>query len=553
MILRGWQAADPQRDMQWGPVLVLALLFAIEALAFFHYAQREILWHQPEFYDQAVYLISSYQIEAGLRSGSLHDLVEGLSRQIDSALPLEGAGLAVIFGGDRLPRLFVNFAFFCLAQLVVFRTVQCLTGRSIYGIATVGLLLSQAFLFQPAGGMFDFRLDFTAACLFGVWLCSLLCAARHSLASGVAMTMLAAAALLLHRFVVSIQMLPVLVLLTVACAASAVTYRTAQSWLRLRHAGLSLLLTFVMIGCYAAWKWAAISNYYVEGHLVGDEKIARAHEMGLFMLFDHMMFYPRSIAQGQLGSNFMGLAAAGLVIAAAIASGSRRQTELIGLCASAAILPLAVLTVDVSKSMVVASVAALPMALGVCLICFSPGETRRTATVFTAMLFITGGGLTAAMRLAEPMFSNSRTELMAATALARDVGRQIAASGWQEPIYLSVDAMTSRVNVPAMTVLIREETGKLYNLQMALGARVDAFDQSSMEADLAQSHLLVTTPYAGAGPLPFDASMKAFRRAFEASLRQDFSPVGTYGEGAGKLTLYVRRTAPATAHQDVKG
>ena len=68
MILRGWQAADPQRDMQWGPVLVLALLFAIEALAFFHYAQREILWHQPEFYDQAVYLISSYQIEAGLRA-----------------------------------------------------------------------------------------------------------------------------------------------------------------------------------------------------------------------------------------------------------------------------------------------------------------------------------------------------------------------------------------------------------------------------------------------------------------------------------------------------
>lgn len=113
--------------------------------------------------------------------------------------------------------------------------------------------------------------------------------------------------------------------------------------------------------------------------------------------------------------------------------------------------------------------------------------------------------------------------------------------------------MTSRVNVPAMIALIREETGKLHNLQMALGARVDAFDQASMEAALAQSHLLVTTTYAGAGPLPFDASMKAVRSAFEASLKQDFSSVGTYGEGAGKLTLYVRRMAPTAVHQDVKG
>lgn len=550
MILKGWQAAGPQRDWREGAVLLL--LFAIEAMVFLHYARREILWHQPEFYDQAMYLIRSYQIEDSLRAGDWHGVFEGLTRQIDSALPLEGAGLALIFGGSRVPRLFVNLMLLCLAQLMVFITLRSLTGRSLYGFAAIGLLLSQAFLFQPAGGVFDFRFDFAAACLFGVWLCTLLSADQRSLAAGLCLTTLAGFALLLHRLVAGVHMLPVLVVLTVLCAVNVGTARTAEGSLRLQHASLSLLLTLLMIGGYAALRWPAISDYYIEGHLVGDEKIARAHEMGLYSLVDHVTFYLKSLLEAQLGAGFVILAGLGLVIAASVASSGRRQADAIGLCVAATVLPLAALTIDVSKSAVVASVAAIPAALAVCLICFSCGEKRRAAVIMTSILFMLGGAGTAAMRVNEPVFTVNRAAFETSRALARDVARQIADNGWQQPIYLSVDAMTSRINVPALDALIREQTGKLHNLQMALGARVDAVGQADMEAELSRSQLLVTTPHAGAGPLPFDRSMKTLHSAFEARVKQDFRAVGTYGEGPDKLTLYVRRTVPDRGTQDLR-
>ena len=477
----------------------------------------------------------------------------GLTRQIDSALSLEGAVMALIFGGSRLPRLFVNFALLCLAQIVVFETMRTQTGRSIYGFAAIGLLLSQAFLFQPAGGLFDFRLDFAAACLYGIWLCSLLSADQRNLTAGVGLTMLAGLALLLHRLVAGIQMLPVLILLTVYSLISFMWQRTADRGRRLWHAISSLLLTLLMVTAYSASKWKAIAAYYVDGHLVGDEKIARAHEIGLFNLVDHALFYPRNLAQGQLGTAFVVLAGIGLLIAAALASGDRRQPRVIGLCMVAAVLPLATLAIDVSKSPVVASVASIPVALAVCLVCFTRGEKRHLGGLVTALTFMIGGGAAATSRMNEPTFTLDRPQLEANGALAAEVARQVTGNGWQGPIYLSVDAMTSWVNVPAMEALIRERTGRLHNLQMGLGARVDSFDLAGMETELARSQLLVTTPYAGLGQMPFDASMKTLQADFEARVSRDFQRIGSFGDSPDSLILYTRRRPLPAADQGLGG
>lgn len=551
IVPEGREAADLQN--RWRDRAVLFLLFALEAWLFIGYAHREILWHQPEFYDQAIYLISSYEVESGLRAGNLQAVLEGLTRQIDSALPLEGAGLALVLGGSRLPRLVVNLVLLCVAQLVVMRTVRLLTGHSLYGFAAVGLLLSQAFLFQPAGGLFDFRFDLAAACLYGIWLCSLLCAGRRSLAKGLALTMLAALALLLHRLVAGLQMLPVLVVLTLLAAVSFIRHRTPDRLLRLQHAVSSLFLTFIMLAAYVALRWKAISDYYVEGHLVGDEKIARAHELGLFDLAGHLWFYPVNLAQQQLGTAFVVLAGLGLLVAAAFASGGRRQAVPIATCAAAAILPLAALAIDVSKSPVVASITCLPCVLLVCLICFAPGEKRRVAQIAIALVFIAGGCIAAAARLREPVFTAARPHYEAVTDLAREVVRQIDTNSWPAPVYLSVDAMTSRINVPALDSFIYEQTGKLHHLQMGLGARVDAFDVRLMEAELARSKLLITTPYAGVGSLPFDKSMKALQATFEAQVAEKFQPIATFGTGADEITLHARRPAPIGETRDTGG
>jgi hypothetical protein len=63
---------------------------------------------------------------------------------------------------------------FAILQLFAFYTARTVWGNRTYGYLTVGLIVCQMTPWLGTGGLFDFRMDFIAYCLFGVWVCAAL-------------------------------------------------------------------------------------------------------------------------------------------------------------------------------------------------------------------------------------------------------------------------------------------------------------------------------------------------------------------------------------------
>src|SRR5262249_55260118 len=92
-------------------------------------------------------------------------------------------------GASRLSALTLNFIHFALLQVALAWVLLWLSKRWSVALFAVGLLLTAGAPFWWVGGLMDFRIDFMAMSLFGVFACLLLrsgvCASRGwSLAAG---------------------------------------------------------------------------------------------------------------------------------------------------------------------------------------------------------------------------------------------------------------------------------------------------------------------------------------------------------------------------------
>jgi hypothetical protein len=168
-------AGASQRDERWSPLL-FGILFALEISAFFVHIASDVAPFYPPGYDQAVYLTRAYNLAIAVRS-------EGIERLLDPFLgpfqangflfPVQGALGGMLIGSLRAGALSVNLLAFLGLQVVVFLRFRSIVGRSITWIA-VALILAMKSPFMGAGGIYDFRIDFFALCLFGIWCCAVL-------------------------------------------------------------------------------------------------------------------------------------------------------------------------------------------------------------------------------------------------------------------------------------------------------------------------------------------------------------------------------------------
>src|ERR1700691_5273088 len=150
---------------------IIAALLIFQAVIFYNYYCREVAWDVPENNDQTDFLSQSYGIQDAVLNHGIGGLWHGLGdprwRTGNGwVYPWEGAIIAIVFGGGRLPRLAVNFIAFAVLQWVGFHTARRVWGRRAYGYALLGLILAENSPWFFAGGLFDFRMDFPAYCLF---------------------------------------------------------------------------------------------------------------------------------------------------------------------------------------------------------------------------------------------------------------------------------------------------------------------------------------------------------------------------------------------------
>ncbi len=552
---------------------VLLGLIALEALLFFSFYMREIAWYPPDNFDQASYLIETYRLQERVFANGLGQLWKVFWSQGHAAgvlFPIEGALAGIIIGGTRLPQLCVLFLGFCGLQVAAFTTARAVWQRRVYGYIALGLILSEITLwFSEGGGLFDFRIDFLAYCLYGVWACTVL---RSQLflhrywSLGCA---LIGAFLVLNRFVTVAYLLGVSAGFALFCGIIALFWRrdadlVSRMRRRLLNLGLSTALLMVVTVPILLHNWRAIEGYYVVGHAVGEEKYVRAAVAGhQRSAGTSRHFIPNRSSRIIWGRIF--LRASAIAIACGLASRlvrrnsreepavGRDETFLLQIIflVGSILGPLLVLTADISKSAVVGGIVGGPTALLVvavtAFVASRPGQrepilVRRLFAACAVAVFAFGlyNQLSQASRH-WPAYAH-RDDLKQLDELDKNLVDLANEYGWSHP-GVSYDVITGWLNAGPPTISAFEQSRRLIEFQPMLGNGVLGVDRAQAMSLLKQSDFAIFTTLPKKGIYPFYQRISEYWGDLKAWADDNMVVARVVPFSTFTATLYVRPTA----------
>jgi hypothetical protein len=267
------------RPLSWKSWAVFLGLALAQFLYFDARTSRHYTWIYPRWNDQIQYLTEVY---TGYADAQVHGLGPGLWRSL--TLPAAQGALdrplvLVLFrlaGPSRSAALALNMlAWLALQAAFFWGAGRLLNSRTLAWVA-VGLLLCwRSPVADSPGSATDFRLDFLAACAFGITLIA--AAATDGLRRPGASALLgvAMAATLATRFLTGAYFVLVLAGLLLWILTQPERIR------RLRHLALAAI---VAGGLAAPLFWAnlaAVWNYYVVLHFTGPVSVLRNSHLGI--------------------------------------------------------------------------------------------------------------------------------------------------------------------------------------------------------------------------------------------------------------------------------
>ena len=461
---------------------MFVVIVLLQSALFIQHAKTDVIWAYPTSFDQTAYLAEAYTAFDQMTK-------EGVSVAIEKVLerptptgklfPLEAAILFLFTGPGRLGALTLNLVYLVLLEWALFSTVLWLTGRWNTAFTALGLLLATASRFYSAGGLMDFRIDFAACCLFGIFICVVVRSAvfqspRWSVAAGAVAGMLIDTRFLTALYV-SVILLALFLFFLVSKSKQAIHLFYAGSVL--------LIITFPLI-----WvSRAALIQYYLVAS-VGESSIRNA-EFGVSGMLSYAMFYPASLLSTHLGGTYLILAFIVFALAAPtrlweddsplMRAANRRAIVFFVPCTL--LIPLVVLTVFPSKSPVVASILILPAVANTLLIAFTLAGRfprrfpRRWSGLFPALLAVlavsVGFGRElegAAQRVLPP---GSIADYTGVSALYDAMGSRIEKYGWSEP-QIVFDRVYDFLFPTILQPFFYERHGLILNPQSHVGTSV---------------------------------------------------------------------------------
>ncbi|MBV9392689.1 MAG: hypothetical protein JOY96_12445 [Verrucomicrobia bacterium] len=498
---------------------VLALLITFQLLAGYTFFTREIAWYPPSNDDQSSYLAESYRTKERILTHGFGQLASVLKSQYYTglALPVLGAVSGLFLPGGRLPQLFILFAGFAFLQVCAFFTGQAVWRSRSYGYMLLGLILCQNTPWYWAGGLFDFRFDFIAYCIYGVWACAVIRSQLFlhrgwSIGCGII-----AAFLVLNRFLTFIYVTGVSAGFAVLCAAAVLIYRNDTDLVqrmsrRLYNLLLSIGILAFLVMPFLILSWRKIFEYYGVGHMLGSVKDARVHQAGINNFMQSLFFYPNSLLRDQWGLTFV-LATAIVLLGSLIvflANNKARNRKPQGhdetfllqviFLLGAIVGPLIVLTIDTDKNSVVGGIVGVPTALLLVAVAARIAGSRsvrgaeipRTVTACSVAVFVLGI-VTVVDQLSrhQPEYSQ-RSDLTRLVELNKWLVNYASAHGWYDP-RISFDVVSPWFNGYGITDTGYEETGKFIEFHPLLGSDIMGTDREGALAQLGKSDFLILT------------------------------------------------------------
>jgi hypothetical protein len=550
---------------------VLAILIALEAVLFCNFYFREIAWYPPLHIDQSGFLTQTYQLEEQVLSKGVGALWKALCSKTNSTgllLPIEGAFSGLLFGGTRLPQLVILFLAFGILQLVAFATAKAVWASRAYGYMVLGLILCQTTAWFWAGGLFDFRIDFVAYCLYGIWACAVI-RSKLFLDRGWAIgSGLIGAFLVLHRFLTAIYLSGVSFGFAMACIVIGLVARrdadrAGQVKQRLYNLVLSVGCLVVVAGPILLANWKAIHDYYVIGHVISPEKYVRASDLGIIDLAGHLLYYPRSVVTDHLGTTFLWGSALAIVTAliahvlgrrgipdAQGSTGHDNPVLLQTIFLLGAILgPIVVLTIDVSKSPVVGGVVGVPVTLlVVALTAALIPQALETAPppklIASCSLVIFGLGLFNQFQQLSrhiPEY-DQRRDLQRLTELDKWLVDYADKRDWHSPA-ISSDVISEWFSPFPIAASGYEQTRLLLEFRGMLGQAIMGVSRQEALSFLARSDFLILTTLPKSGVYPFYQRVAVYWNDLKAWADKNMILVRTVPFDSFKATIYARPSA----------
>lgn len=366
----------PPRLRRHSHALLLSVLFLAEAVLFYVHVARDVAPFYPPNFDQLFYYLATYDLIGAFHTRGFGVFVDELllpSSATGATFVLQGALLSLIGGENRTTLLSINLLYLLALQLVFFVVIRSRTGRVDAAWIGVALLLSLSTLFNVAGGIYDYRIDFSALCLYGIWASLTVWSGSFHHAGRSVLVALVGIVLICSRFFTIIYVAGVLAaLLSASLVAIWRTPSTERNVATIRRAH-NILLSGVIIAVVCLPRLFlsrdAIYGYYMIGHVLGEEKYIRAHELGVYSIAGHLLYYPRSILVRHVG--LLAWLIAGALAGWALWRNRLAASEMPGrlrpfgheltALGVAILIPVAALTANVAKSPVVGGIVTVPI------------------------------------------------------------------------------------------------------------------------------------------------------------------------------------------------
>ena len=301
---------------------------------------------------------------------------------------MQGALLGLLFGSNRAVLLSLNTRiYFLAAQIILFQTVRGHT-KNIESLGSRWHCSLAAVPFSISGGIYDFMIDFSAMCLYGILACLIVWSKTFLNTRRIWLIVVIAAHLIIMRFFVVLYFAGImfgLLLFAGMSLRSPLSARRAIAKKRVRNIIIAGSLTAVLVLPLLFLARRGIYNYYVIGHVIGVEKYIRADQFGLHGVLDHVFYYPNSLSEhvGRLVFIVLAILSATALISAYrfdLTWPHRLPVQLhryraeyfaLGLMI---VVPIVVLTLNVHKSPLVGDIVLIPLILTFALVLDAVGR-----------------------------------------------------------------------------------------------------------------------------------------------------------------------------------
>jgi hypothetical protein len=523
--------------------LLLAGLFIAESILFYVQVAIHVAPFYPPNFDQTSYLIEVYRlVEIYRATGWSIPLWQAIQPHLPNTalFPIQGAISVRLSGLLRTGALTVNLAYFLALQFVVFWFVTWKRRNTSEAWIAVSLLLLLHTIFT-VGGILDFRIDFMAMCLFGIWTCVVIRSRlfRHrgwSLVSAAIATWLIA-----NRYIVVVYAVPILAILATHAFVTLIrsNNRTRYALARTRIRNILTFSLIVLIGTgpllYASRH--LLRTYYYESMFTTAEAAIRSRQyVGSDLVLDHLTFYPTTIADMHIGVAFFVAAAAiiGGLFVLSMTTGERPMTDIaqsltrwkteFGFLIILVLVPLVLLNLSIHKSPVIGGILCVPIVLLVLYVGWGLFDTIHSVNVFGKKLNPTGRALKGALvgsiitysattfmyRMAQP-WPVDAVESASIGAFSDKIVTYALTGGLQNPTF-SVDRIEDYMNAGVLLVNSYERHRRLIDFRGLLGSSdLSAPTQTEAMQMLADSDIVVLTARAQRADIePFDQKIETY-------------------------------------------